>query len=299
MRVHASNFRIVGFTETPASARWRASLTSTGCCCSTTSARGCLIDTARFGLAPEPTVQDSVAAGADLTMFSGDKLLGGPQAGIIVGRADLVETLRRHPLARALRMDKGSIAALTATLLHYLRGEALEKLPVWRMIAEPLAAVRRRARRWARAIGPTANVVDGRSMIGRRQPAGGVPAHGAGGGRPATGPTLATLPAASAWATRRWWPASSGTLCCWTRAPSCPAKRRPCCGRSRRRSAPDGGRLAYVIWNSCSRLPSGSESVAMIAPSSWLGGRDELHPLRVQPLVLRLAVVHRKSTITR
>jgi L-seryl-tRNA(Ser) seleniumtransferase len=92
--------------------------------------------------------------------------LGGPQAGIIVGRSDLVERLRRHPLARALRTDKATIAALTATLVHYLRGEALEKLPVWRMISAPLDGIRRRARRWARAIGAPAKVVDGRSMIG-------------------------------------------------------------------------------------------------------------------------------------
>ncbi|MDP2674786.1 MAG: L-seryl-tRNA(Sec) selenium transferase [Dehalococcoidia bacterium] len=166
MRVHASNFRIVGFTETPGIREMGRLAHEHGLLLLDDLGSGCLLDTARFGLAPEPTVQDSVAAGADLTMFSGDKLMGGPQAGIIVGRADLIETLRRHPLARAVRMDKASIAALTATLLHYLRGDALEKLPVWRMIAEPLAAVRRRARRWARAIGPTANVVDGRSMIG-------------------------------------------------------------------------------------------------------------------------------------
>jgi len=166
MRVHASNFRIVGFTETPDIRQMGRLAHERGLLLLDDLGSGCLIDTARFGLAPEPTVQDSVAAGAGLTMFSGDKLLGGPQAGIIVGRADLVETLRRHRLARAVRMDKASIAALTATLLHYLRGEALEKLPVWRMIAEPLTAVRRRARRWARAIGPAANLVDGRSMIG-------------------------------------------------------------------------------------------------------------------------------------
>ncbi|HLA18055.1 MAG TPA: L-seryl-tRNA(Sec) selenium transferase, partial [Dehalococcoidia bacterium] len=150
MRVHASNFRIVGFTETPDIRQMGRLAHERGLLLLDDLGSGCLIDTARFGLAPEPTVQDSVAAGAGLTLFSGDKLLGGPQAGIIVGRADLVETLRRHPLARALRMDKGSIAALTATLLHYLRGEALEKLPVWRMIAEPVASVKRRSRRWAR-----------------------------------------------------------------------------------------------------------------------------------------------------
>jgi L-seryl-tRNA(Ser) seleniumtransferase len=127
---------------------------------------GCLIDTSQFGLAAEPTVQESVAAGADLTLFSGDKLLGGPQAGIILGREEIVARLRRHPLARALRLDKASIAALAATAIHYVRGEALDKIPVWRMIAMPLATIERRARRWARAIGSPARILHGRSMIG-------------------------------------------------------------------------------------------------------------------------------------
>jgi L-seryl-tRNA(Ser) seleniumtransferase len=98
---------------------------------------GCLLDTRPFGLAPEPTPQESLTAGADLVLFSGDKLLGGPQAGIALGRRELVETLRSHPLARAVRLDKTSIAGLSVTLLHYLRGEALTKVPVWRMIAAP------------------------------------------------------------------------------------------------------------------------------------------------------------------
>jgi L-seryl-tRNA(Ser) seleniumtransferase len=166
MRVHASNFRIVGFTESPSIhelgrlARERAVwlLDDIG--------SGCLLDTTQFGLAPEPTVAESIAACADLVLFSGDKLLGGPQAGVIVGRADPINQLKRHPLARAVRMDKASIAGLTATLLHYLRGDATEKIPVWRMIAAPLSETKRRARRWARAIGHGARVVDGRSMIG-------------------------------------------------------------------------------------------------------------------------------------
>ena len=106
-----------------------------------------------------------LAAGADLCLFSGDKLLGGPQAGIIAGRAELVDSLRRHPLARAARLDKASIAALHATLLHYLRGEALTHIPVWRMIALPLAEIEARARAWARVV-PGSKVIDGRSMIG-------------------------------------------------------------------------------------------------------------------------------------
>lgn len=166
MRVHASNFRIVGFTESPALAELARLAHEHELLLLDDIGSGCLIDTTRFGLAPEPTVQESQGAGADLTLFSGDKLLGGPQAGLIVGRADLIERLRRHPLARALRMDKASIAGLTATLHHYLRGEALEKIPVWQMIAAPLSAVQRRARRWARALGEPARVVEGRSMIG-------------------------------------------------------------------------------------------------------------------------------------
>lgn len=166
MRVHASNFRIVGFTVSP-------SIHELGSLARKRDVRliddigsGCLLDTTQFGLAPEPTVGESLAAGADLVLFSGDKLLGGPQAGVIVGKGELVAQLRRHPLARAVRMDKASIAGLTATVHHYLRGEALSKVPVWRMIAAPHAEIERRARRWARAIGHSARVVDGRSMIG-------------------------------------------------------------------------------------------------------------------------------------
>jgi L-seryl-tRNA(Ser) seleniumtransferase len=176
MRVHASNFRVVGFAEsTPLTDMARVAhehdlllLDDIG--------SGCLVDTTQFGLAAEPTVQESLAAGADLVFFSGDKLLGGPQAGIIVGRKELVERLRRHPLARAVRMDKGSIAALAATAIHHLRGEAMEKVPVWQMISMPLDVIQRRANRWARAIsagggsasgrGAPARVVDGRSMVG-------------------------------------------------------------------------------------------------------------------------------------
>src|SRR6185437_5451 len=106
---------------------------------------GSFIDTARFGLVTEPMVQASVAAGMTLVAFSGDKLLGGPQAGIIVGAAAEVGHLRRHPLMRAIRPDKLTLAALGATLVHYVRGEAEREIPVWRMIATPYDALRDRA----------------------------------------------------------------------------------------------------------------------------------------------------------
>lgn len=166
---HSSNFRIIGFTaEVPLPELVEigqghripviADLGS-----------GALLDTAAFGLTHEPTVQESVAAGAAVVCFSGDKLLGGPQAGIIVGRAEYVEPMKRHPLARALRADKLCLAALQATLMHYLRGEATEQIPVWRMIATPVEELERRARRWRRTLaraGIRAEVVDGRSTVG-------------------------------------------------------------------------------------------------------------------------------------
>src|SRR5258708_8618429 len=110
---------------------------------------GTLLDTALFGLAHEPTVPEALAAGAALVAFSGDKLLGGPQAGIVAGKRALVDKLKRHPLARAVRADKLCLAALGATLQRYLRDEATREIPVWRMIAAPLAALGERARRWA------------------------------------------------------------------------------------------------------------------------------------------------------
>src|SRR6266545_1732689 len=166
MRVHSSNFRIIGFTESPAIQELGRLARERGVLLLDDIGSGCLLDTTAFGLAPEPTVAESIAAGADLVLFSGDKLLGGPQAGVIVGRADVIAQLRRHPLARAVRMDRASIAGLAATLRHYLRGEALTKVPVWRMIAMPLRDIERRARRWARVIKESARLADGRSMIG-------------------------------------------------------------------------------------------------------------------------------------
>jgi L-seryl-tRNA(Ser) seleniumtransferase len=166
MRVHASNFRVIGFVESAALSDLARLARERGLLLLDDLGSGCLLDTRRYGLMQEPTPQESIAAGADLVMFSGDKLLGGPQAGIIAGKRDLIARLRRHPLARALRMDKSSIAALNATLLHYVKGEAEREVPVWRMIATPLPQLGARARRWARLMSNGATVVDGRSMIG-------------------------------------------------------------------------------------------------------------------------------------
>jgi L-seryl-tRNA(Ser) seleniumtransferase len=166
LRVHSSNFRIIGFVEQPELSELAGAARRLGVLLLDDLGSGALLDTAAYGLAPEPTVQGSLAAGADLALFSGDKLLGGPQAGVIVGRAALVERLRRHPLARAVRPDKATIAALTATLLHYVRGEATRAIPVWRMIAAPAAELRRRTEAWAAAIGDAAGVVAERSMVG-------------------------------------------------------------------------------------------------------------------------------------
>jgi len=130
---------------------------------------GALLDTSAYGLAHEPTLQETIAYGAALVSASGDKLLGGPQAGIIVGRRDVIAKLKRHPLTRALRVDKTTIAGLQATLLHYLKGEAEEKVPVWRMIAMPIETIEERAMAWAEKLteaGIAARVVDGRSTVG-------------------------------------------------------------------------------------------------------------------------------------
>ena len=169
LRVHSSNFRQIGFTAEVSLADMVALARETDLPVVDDLGSGTLLDTARYGLAGEPTVQDSVAAGADLVTFSGDKLLGGPQAGLLVGRAELVAKLRQHPLARALRVDKSTLAALQATLLHYLRGEAEREVPVWRMIAAPVDELAARAAGLAaglRAAGIAATVVPAASTIG-------------------------------------------------------------------------------------------------------------------------------------
>jgi L-seryl-tRNA(Ser) seleniumtransferase len=110
-------------------------------------------------------VQESLAAGADVVCFSGDKLLGGPQAGIILGKADLIARIKKHPLARAVRADKTCLAGVTATLLHYLKDEAEREIPVWRMISLKREQVRARAEAWREALG-WGEVIESESTVG-------------------------------------------------------------------------------------------------------------------------------------
>ncbi len=149
LRVHQSNFRVVGFTEQPDLGRLAEIAKRSGLPLVDDLGSGAL-----SGIGDESTAAASLAAGADLVCFSGDKLLGGPQAGIIAGRADLIERLRRHPLQRALRADKLTLAALEGTLALALDPErARREIPVLRMLDEPAAAVRQRAERLAALIG--------------------------------------------------------------------------------------------------------------------------------------------------
>jgi len=169
LRVHSSNFRLIGFTHEVELNELVALGHSHGLLVVDDLGSGSLLDTAAFGLAHEPMVQESVAAGADLISFSGDKLLGGPQAGIIVGKAELVGRLKRHPLARALRVDKTTIAGVQANLLHYLQGEAMREIPIWRMIATSPREIEARASDWAAQLarmGLPAAVSEGRSTVG-------------------------------------------------------------------------------------------------------------------------------------
>ena len=146
LRVHQSNFRVVGFTERPALAELAQVAQSHKVPLVDDLGSGALVD-----LGDEPTAREALAQGADLVCFSGDKLLGGPQAGIVVGRAELVERLRRHPLQRALRADKLTLAALEGTLALYL--DAPSAIPVLRMLRDDTGAVRARADRLAKLVG--------------------------------------------------------------------------------------------------------------------------------------------------
>ncbi len=172
LKVHTSNYRVVGFTADVSSRELVALGHERGLPVMEDLGSGSLIDLRRWGFPYEPTVQEVVAAGVDLVSFSGDKLLGGPQAGIVVGRRELVERLKKNPWNRALRIDKLTLAALEATLYAYDAGRALETVPTLQLLTEPLVTVRRRARRLLARLGPelkqrlTAQVIEDRAQVG-------------------------------------------------------------------------------------------------------------------------------------
>ncbi len=165
MCAHHSNFSIVGFTSEPDLKDIVELTHQAGIPLVHDLGSGAFLDTARFGVAHEPTVQESLKAGADIVCFSGDKLLGGPQAGIIIGKKELLDKIKKHPLARALRADKVCLAGLSATLLHYLKGEAEKEIPVWQMLSAPLVELKKRVRSWVKELG-TGEMIDGFSMVG-------------------------------------------------------------------------------------------------------------------------------------
>ncbi len=165
MRAHRSNFKIVGFTEEPqldeiVQVAHKASVSVVD-----DLGSGALLDTAKYGFAHEPTVQESLAASVDIVCFSGDKLTGGPQTGIIIGKKELIEKIKRHPLARAVRADKTCLAGITATLLHFLRDEAEREIPIWRMMSLTLDQLKVRAEVWRNELGQ-GDVLSSESTVG-------------------------------------------------------------------------------------------------------------------------------------
>jgi L-seryl-tRNA(Ser) seleniumtransferase len=167
LRVHPSNFAQTGFVEAPDPAQLAGVAHEQGAIVIDDLGSGALLDTAAFGLAHEPLPSERLAAGSDIVTFSGDKLLGGPQAGLVVGRADLVARIRRDPLARAMRPDKVTLAALAATLDLYRTGRAASEIPVWRAIAATPADLEGRADALAAAVGdPRATVTEMESTVG-------------------------------------------------------------------------------------------------------------------------------------
>ena len=165
MRAHHSNFRLIGFTNEPTIKELVQIAHKYNVPVIDDLGSGALLETEKYALAHEPTVQESVSAGADIICFSGDKLLGGPQAGIIVGRKELINKIKKHPLARAVRADKLCLAALTATLQHYIKNEAESEIPIWQMISMPEENAVQRIHKWIESIG-MGTIISGNSTVG-------------------------------------------------------------------------------------------------------------------------------------
>jgi L-seryl-tRNA(Ser) seleniumtransferase len=181
LKVHPSNYRVVGFTAEPAARDLGALARSAGVPFLYDLGSG-LLDRPSGIPNDEPSAAEALADGADLVVFSGDKLLGGPQAGVVLGRSDLVERLRRHPIARAVRVDKMQVAALESVLAMHATGRWTE-LPAWRMLRAPADTLRRRADRLALALDgelsdarvvPSVSAVGGGSLPGHSMPSFGV-----------------------------------------------------------------------------------------------------------------------------
>lgn len=170
MRVHPSNYRIVGFSESPGVGPLAELAHAHGLFMIDDVGSGCLLDVRNYGLPEEPTFTDSISAGADLVLGSGDKLLGGPQAGIILGKAALVKQVRRHPLARTIRVDKLTLAALSATLDIYLRGTAESEIPTLSLLAASVESLKTRASNIKQQLSDVAglqiNVAEERALVG-------------------------------------------------------------------------------------------------------------------------------------
>lgn len=172
LRVHPSNYRIVGFTATPALSELAALAHSKNLLLYEDAGSGALFDLSAYGLADEPIIRDSILAGADLVSFSGDKLLGATQAGLIVGRRALIDTLRKHPLYRALRVDKLTYAALAATFDAHLREASFKEIPVLHMLTVSYEELAKRARSFRSRLTKRANaglrceIIEGHSAIG-------------------------------------------------------------------------------------------------------------------------------------
>jgi len=166
LMVHTSNFKITGFTHSTDTSDLVKLANANKLPLIQDLGSGSLIDTRDFNLDYEPTIQDSIKSGVDLVLFSGDKLLGGPQAGIIIGKKKYLDLIKKHPIARAIRIDKLNLTALSSTLLHYIKGEALDKIPVWKMISANVEFLKSRVLVWQEKIVIESNIIEGDSTIG-------------------------------------------------------------------------------------------------------------------------------------
>jgi L-seryl-tRNA(Ser) seleniumtransferase len=166
LKVHPSNFKTIGFTESPELDELVTLANKYDIKVINDLGSGCLINTEKYGIEHEPTVQESVSSGSHITLFSGDKLIGGPQSGIIIGEQGLIEKTIKHPLARSFRLDKLNLAALHITLEHYVKDEVEKKIPVWKMIKMSKRIILTKAKKLQKLIKYKTTIEKGLSQIG-------------------------------------------------------------------------------------------------------------------------------------